>query len=54
MEAHKGIALGAASHAMGVARAIEMGSIEGAMASLALAVTGLMTVVGASIFAMFL
>ena len=50
----KGLALGAASHAMGVARAIEMGSIEGAMASLALAVTGLLTVVGASIFAMFL
>ena len=50
----KGLALGAASHAMGTARAIEMGSIEGAMASLALAITGLLTVIGASIFAMFL
>lgn len=50
----KGLALGCASHAMGTARAIEMGDIEGAIASLAMAVTGLLTVVGASIFAMFL
>ncbi len=50
----KGLALGCASHAMGTARALEMGDVEGAMASLAMAVTGLITVVGASIFATLL
>ncbi|MDA3047156.1 MULTISPECIES: LrgB family protein [unclassified Campylobacter] len=50
----KGIALGCASHAMGTAKALEIGDIEGAMASLAMAVTGLFTVVGASIFANFI
>lgn len=49
----KGIAIGAASHAMGTAKAIEMGKVEGAMSSLAIAVTGIMTVIGASIFANF-
>ncbi|HWT27599.1 MAG TPA: LrgB family protein [Mobilitalea sp.] len=50
----KGIALGTASHAIGTAKALEMGEIEGAMSSLAIAVTGLITVVGASIYANFL
>jgi predicted murein hydrolase (TIGR00659 family) len=49
----KGIAIGAASHAMGTAKAIEIGKVEGAMSSLAIAVTGIMTVIGASIFANF-
>lgn len=49
----KGIAIGSASHAMGTAKAIEMGKVEGAMSSLAVAVTGIMTVIGASIFANF-
>lgn len=47
----KGLALGTASHAIGTARAMEMGEIEGAMSSLAIAVAGLVTVFGASLFA---
>lgn len=47
----RGIAIGSASHAIGTARAMEMGEIEGAMSSLSIAVAGLLTVVGASIFA---
>ncbi len=47
----KGVAIGTSSHAMGTAKAIELGQIEGAMSSLSIAVAGLMTVVGASIFA---
>lgn len=50
----RGIAIGSASHAIGTARAMEMGEIEGAMSSLSIAVAGLMTVVGASVFALFL
>ena len=50
----KGLALGASSHAIGTAKAIEMGEIEGAMSSLAIAVTGILTVVLASVFANFL
>lgn len=48
----KGLALGCSSHAIGTAKAMEMGEIEGAMSSLAIVVTGLFTVIGASIFAM--
>lgn len=50
----KGIAIGSSSHALGTAKAMEMGEVEGAMASLSIAVSGLLTVVGASIFAQFL
>lgn len=50
----KGVAIGTASHAMGTARALEMGKVEGAMSSLSIVVSGLITVVGASIFANFL
>jgi putative effector of murein hydrolase len=50
----KGIAIGSASHAIGTAKAMELGEIEGAMSSLSIAVTGLITVIGASIFANFL
>ncbi len=50
----KGIAMGSASHAIGTAKAMEMGEIEGAMSSLSIAVAGLLTVVGASVFAQFL
>ena len=45
----KGIAIGTASHAVGTAKAMEMGETEGAMSSLSIAVSGLMTVIGASI-----
>lgn len=47
----KGLAFGAASHAIGTAKAIEIGEVEGAMSGLAIAVSGIMTVVLASLFA---
>lgn len=50
----KGIAIGSASHAIGTAKALEMGEVEGAMSSLSIAVSGLLTVIGASVFEMFL
>ena len=49
----KGLALGTSSHAIGTAKALEMGEVEGAMSSLAIAVAGLLTVIGASVFAGF-
>ncbi len=48
----RGIALGTASHAIGTARAMEMGEVEGAMSSLSIVVSGVLTVVGASLFAL--
>lgn len=50
----KGIAIGSAAHAIGTAKAMEMGEIEGAMSSLSIAVAGMLTVAAASIFAGFL
>ena len=50
----KGLALGTSAHAIGTAKAMEMGEVEGAMSSLAIAVAGLLTVVGASVFVQFL
>ena len=50
----KGVGIGCAAHAMGTSKAMEMGEIEGAMSSLSLAVAGLLTVVGASVFAGFM
>lgn len=50
----RGLALGNASHAVGTSKAMELGEIEGAMSSLAIAVAGLLTVVLAPIFATFL
>lgn len=47
----KGLSLGTSSHAMGVARAFELGDAEAAMASLALAISGLLSVLAASVFA---
>ena len=41
----KGLALGTAAHAIGTAKALELGEVEGAMASLSIAVAGLMTVI---------
>ena len=41
----RGLALGTSAHAIGTARAMEMGEVEGAMSSLAIVVTGIMTVV---------
>ncbi len=50
----KGIAIGSASHAIGTARAMEMGEVEGAMSGLSIAVSGLLTVIAASVFAQFM
>lgn len=50
----RGIAIGCSSHALGTVKAMEMGTIEGAMSSLSIVVCGVMTVIGASIFALFL
>ena len=47
----KGIALGTSAHAIGTAKAMEMGETEGAMSSLAIVVAGVCTVVGATVFA---
>lgn len=49
----RGIAIGSSSHAAGTAKAMEMGEVEGAMSSLSIAVSGLITVFLASIFANF-
>ena len=46
----KGLALGTASHAIGTAKAMELGMTEGAMSSLAIAVAGLLTAVLAPVF----
>ncbi len=50
----KGIAIGTSAHAVGTSKAIEMGEIEGAMSGLAIVIAGLVTLVGASIFAEFI
>lgn len=47
----KGLAFGTASHAIGTAKAMEIGEIEGAMSSLSIAVAGILTVLLATIFA---
>ena len=39
----RGIAVGSASHAIGTAKALEMGAVEGAMSSLSIAVSGILT-----------
>lgn len=49
----KGIAIGSSSHAAGTAKALEMGEVEGAMSGLSIAVSGLITVFLANIFANF-
>lgn len=50
----RGVAIGSASHAIGTAKAMELGEIEGAMSSLSIVVSGLLTVIGAAAFANFL
>ena len=47
----KGLALGTAAHAIGTAKAMEIGEIEGAMSSLSIAVAGILTVILATVFA---
>ena len=47
----KGLALGTAVHALGAAKAIEHGEIEGAMSSLSIVVNGILSVIAISFFA---
>lgn len=50
----KGLSFGSAAHAIGTAKAIEIGEVEGAMSSLAIAVSGILTVILSSVFAGFI
>lgn len=50
----KGLALGTAAHAVGTSKAMELGGVEGAMSSLSIVVSGILTVIAASVFAGFL
>ncbi|BDF68811.1 membrane protein [Oscillospiraceae bacterium] len=50
----RGLALGTGAHAIGTAKAMELGEVEGAMSSLSIAVAGLLTVATASVFAQLL
>jgi predicted murein hydrolase (TIGR00659 family) len=52
--AAQGLAIGASSHAIGTAKALEMGEVQGAMSSLAVVVSGLFTVVFASFLALLI
>ena len=49
----RGLALGTASHAIGTAKAMELGEVEGAMSSLSIVVSGILTVIAASVFSGF-
>ena len=50
----QGVAIGTSAHAIGTARALEMGQVTGAMSGLSIAVAGIMTVVLAPVFAGFI
>jgi len=50
----RGLALGTASHVIGTARAMEMGQTEGVVSSLAIVVTGLVTVILVNAFAVLM
>ena len=50
----RGVAIGTGSHAVGTARALQMGRVEGAVSSLSIAVAGVLTAVLCPILANFL
>lgn len=50
----RGVALGTSAHAIGTAKAMELGELEGAMSSLSLVVAGIVTVVIAPLAAMLI
>ena len=50
----QGVGIGTASHALGTSTAMTMGEIQGAMSSLSIVVSGLLTVLGAMIFSNFI
>ena len=41
----KGIAIGTSAHALGTSKALEIGEVEGAMSSLSIGISGVMTVI---------
>lgn len=47
----KGVAIGTSSHALGTAKAMEIGEVEGAMSGLSIAVAGIITVILFSFYA---
>ncbi len=47
----KGISIGSAAHVIGTSKAMEMGPTEGAMSSLSIVTSGILTVIIASVFA---
>lgn len=47
----RGLAIGTSAHALGTAKAMELGEIEGAMSSLSIVVAGIMTVLAIQVFA---
>lgn len=47
----QGVALGSSAHVIGTSRAMELGEIQGAMGSLSIVVSGVLTVIFANIFA---
>lgn len=49
-----GVSIGTAAHAVGTTKAMEMGEIQGAMSSLSIAVSGILTVFGATVFSYFI
>ncbi|MBQ3055605.1 MAG: LrgB family protein [Oscillospiraceae bacterium] len=50
----KGIGIGSASHAIGTTKAMELGEVEGAMSGLSIALSGILTVLLAGVFAKFM
>ena len=49
----KGIGIGSAAHAIGTSKAMEIGEVEGAMSSLSIVISGLLTVLIAPILISF-
>ncbi|MCH1983917.1 LrgB family protein [Ruminococcus sp. OA3] len=47
----QGLALGASAHAIGTTKALELGEVQGAMSSLAIVVSGILTVITAPVVA---
>lgn len=50
----KGLAMGSASHALGTARAMELGAVEGAISGLAIGIMGIMTALLIPVFKMLM
>ena len=50
----KGLAIGTSAHAIGTSKAMVIGEVEGAMSSLSIVTAGIITVVLANVWAMFL